>query len=475
MIAKDQTLHRDNMKSLTILLTLLSFSGIGIAAEPIRLHPENSHYFLWRDKPAVLIGSGEHYGAVINLDFDYLKYLETLKADGLNQIRIFSGTFREVPGSFGIVDNTLAPAVGRYVCPWARSEVPGYAQGGNKFDLTKWDEAYFTRLKEVVAQAGQRGIVIEFVLFTPLYVDPMWEVSPMNAKNNVNGIGAIPKDECLTLKHANLVAVQEAVTRKLVQELKGFDNVYFEICNEPYARKVPADWEARIAQTIVDAEKELPNKHLIAQNISNKTAKIENPNPLVSIFNFHYASPPDAVTMNYHLNKPIGHDETGFKGNGDAVYRKEAWQFLLNGGSVFSHLDYSFTVGHEGGDYPIPNKTPGGGGKAFRHQMKVLKDFIEGVDFVRMKPARELFKADGAVVYALADAGKSYAAYLKGKAQNASLDLPPGDYRATWVNVLQGDIEKAEDFTHGGGEKTLAIPEYTEEIALKVQRAAAAK
>ena len=67
------------MKSLTLLLTLLSFSGIGIAAEPIRLHPENPHYFLWRDKPTVLIGSGEHYGAVINLDFDYLKYLETLK------------------------------------------------------------------------------------------------------------------------------------------------------------------------------------------------------------------------------------------------------------------------------------------------------------------------------------------------------------------------------------------------------------
>lgn len=67
-----------------------------IAAEPLRLHPETPHYFLWRDKPTVLIGSGEHYDAVINLDFDYLKDLETLKADGLNQIRIFSGTFREV-------------------------------------------------------------------------------------------------------------------------------------------------------------------------------------------------------------------------------------------------------------------------------------------------------------------------------------------------------------------------------------------
>ncbi len=301
-----------------------------------------------------------------------------MKVDGLNQVHVFSGTFREVPGSFGIVDNTLAPAPGRYVCPWARSEVPGYAQGGNKFDLTKWDEAYFTRFKAFMGAARDCGIVVEFVLFTPLYVDPMWDVSPMNARNNINGIGAVPKDECLTLKQASLVAAHEAVTRKVVQELNGFDNVYFEICNEPYARRVPADREAHIAKIIAETEKELPNMHLIAQNIANGKAKIEKPDPLVSIFNFHYASPPDAVTLNYGLNKPIGHDETGFKGNGDAVYRKEAWQFILNGGSVFSHLDHSFTVGHESGDYEIPKKTPGGGGKAFRRQMRILKTFIEG-------------------------------------------------------------------------------------------------
>ena len=41
------------------------------AAEPIRLHPEKPHYFLWRGKPTVLITGGEHYGAVMNLDFDY--------------------------------------------------------------------------------------------------------------------------------------------------------------------------------------------------------------------------------------------------------------------------------------------------------------------------------------------------------------------------------------------------------------------
>src|SRR3954469_17974301 len=88
--------------------------------KPLTLHPDNPHYFLFRGKPAVLITSGEHYGAVLNRDFDYAKYLDELHARKLNLTRTFAGTYREVPGSFGITANTLAPRPGRYACPWAR-------------------------------------------------------------------------------------------------------------------------------------------------------------------------------------------------------------------------------------------------------------------------------------------------------------------------------------------------------------------
>lgn len=66
--------------------------------EPIRPHPENPHYFLWRGKPVVLITAGEHYGAMLNLDFEYVRYLDQLKANRFNLTRIFSGTYREVAG-----------------------------------------------------------------------------------------------------------------------------------------------------------------------------------------------------------------------------------------------------------------------------------------------------------------------------------------------------------------------------------------
>src|SRR5881296_63232 len=152
---------------LPVLASALLFASVaaGQAEEPIRLHPDNPHFFLWRGQPTVLITAGEHYGAAMNLDFDYLRYLDELKANRFNLTRVFSGTYREVPGSFNITGNTLAPAKSRYLCPWACSETRGAADGGNKFDLTKWDAAYFGRLKDFVTQAGQRGVAVELIFF----------------------------------------------------------------------------------------------------------------------------------------------------------------------------------------------------------------------------------------------------------------------------------------------------------------------
>jgi hypothetical protein len=116
-----------------------------------------SALFLWQGKPTVLITSAEHYGAVLNLDFDYRKYLDTLAAEGMMLTRTFSGAYVEPEGAFNIARNTLAPLPGRFIAPWARSDQPGYANGGNKFDLSRWDEAYFKRLKDYVGYAEKRA------------------------------------------------------------------------------------------------------------------------------------------------------------------------------------------------------------------------------------------------------------------------------------------------------------------------------
>ena len=400
----------------TALALLAACAQAEAAVPPLSLHPDNPHYFRFRGRPAILIGSGEHYGAVLNRDFDYLPYLNELHSKGLNHTRTFSGTYREVPSSFGITENTLAPKPSRYLAPWARSATPGYLDGGNKFDLGRWDEDYFRRLRNFVAEADRRDIVVEINLFCPLYDEGLWQVNPMNATNNVNGVGRCPRDEVYTLKHPDLTAVQKAVTQRIVEVLNPFDNVYYEVCNEAWIGGVTLSWQNEIVATIQETESSLPRRHLIALNLAG--LRITDPNPAVSIYNFHHAAPAEAVAANYALNRVIGDNETGFRGRENLAYRTEAWDCIIGGGALFSSLDYSFTPGHPDGSF-LDYRSPGGGNAALRKQLRVLKNFIHGFDFLHLSP-------DGAVVGAcapaglrvtrvLADRGRAYAIYVRAR------------------------------------------------------------
>lgn len=468
---------------------------------PIQLDPRNPHYFLFRGKTIVLITSGEHYGAVINADVDYRRYLETIRAAGLNYTRLFGGSYVEVPGkSFGILRNDLAPASGRFVAPWARSETPGYAGGGDKFDLDRWNPEYFDRFHNFLAEARRRGIIVEITLFSAQYGELQWSFSPLNAANNVNGTGAVDWRKVNTVENGKILAYQERYARKLVHEANRFSNVIFEIANEPWSdRPVLADvinryfppatrdnypnsvdlpdewamaWQRRVAQWITSEEAALPNRHLIAQNYCNFRYPVKELLPGVSIVNFHYAYP-EAVSLNYGLGKATSYDESGFLGQNDENYVRQAWNFMLSGGSAFDGLDYSFTPGHEDGTDTAPNG-PGGGSPALRRQLQILSDFLGRLPLVDLAPdSRTVLHAAGVYARVLSSPKGEYAMYLDGNGPtDLTLRLDAGSYSVQWLNIRTGDVTSTQQFQHAGGEKTIATPAFRNGIALRITRLA---
>jgi hypothetical protein len=475
-----------------ILLPLLLLFSCERKFAPLKVHPDNPHYFLFRAKPAVLIGSTEHYGAVMNLDFDYVRYLDELSANGLNITRTFSGIYVEPPGAFGIAKNTLAPGFEKFICPWARSNQPGYPGGGNIFDLTKWDEAYFARLRDFISEAGKRNIVVELDLFSNFYDTLQWKLSPLYYLNNINNVEAVlDHKEVLSLRHPAILKIQEKMVRKILRECNGFDNLYYEVCNEPYFGDLQAldAWEERMTGIIAEAEYLLLHKHLISQNIQNGSFKIENPHSAVSIFNFHYAKPPVTVEMNFALNKPIGDNETGFNGIEDVKYRTEGWDFLTAGGALYNNLDYSFTTENEDGSFVVAPGQPGGGGKTLRNQLKILKTVFGELDFIRMKPSDQLLKnsPDGnTTVRILADEGKQYLLYLNnsgadkkslsesegdnGTSFDITIELPAGDYKGEWIDPVTGLRTRFAVRDHKGGTINFKTPPVGEDLALKLTR-----
>ena len=185
---------------------------------PIQLHPQNQHYFLYRGKPLALITSAEHYGALINLDFDYNTYLETLSGDGMNYTRIFTGSYFEIAGeSFSIQNNTLAPEKEKIITPWG-IVVDGQS-GKWKYDLSTWNEAYFKRLKDFMGTAAENDIIVEVTLFSSIYNDKHWDICPQNPANNINMDGVLSRFDAQTLNNGDLLSHQVRFVRKMVNEL----------------------------------------------------------------------------------------------------------------------------------------------------------------------------------------------------------------------------------------------------------------
>jgi hypothetical protein len=452
---------------------------------PIALHPGNPHYFLFRDRPAVLVTSAEHYGAVINLDFDYRTYLKTLHADGLNLTRVFTGAYREPywgPGT----QNTLAPRPNRLLAPWARSGTPGYRDGGAEFGLDRWDPAYFNRLRDFVSLASRYGIVVEVVFFSKMYDDHNWVLSPLHAGNNVNGIGKGPWQQFSSLDDRALVARQEALIRKVTSELRGFDNVYYELCNEPDIRdrmdKIRA-WLNHLADVTAAAEASYPRRHLIA---------VQDPtmcdSSVVSVYNFHYSyldlkvgtmGAMQGLERFYNLNKPLIFDETETD-RPDRVSRREAWAFLLSGGAGYNYLDTSFMTDDATGSGKAEWDGKRHDYRALRRQLGFLKRFMEGMEFLRMRPSREeVVRAVPAGVesYALAEPGRGYALYLCGKdgrekpgAGALVLNVPTGRYRVEWLDPETCRRRQLTDAVSTNGALTLAVPTFTFDLALRLER-----
>ena len=489
------------MKKIILISFVFSlFFMIRIWAQPLSLHPDNPHYFIYKGKPLVLVTSAEHYGAVLNMAFDYQTYLQTLHDEGMNYTRIFTGSYVEIPGSFGIENNTLAPAVGNYVTPWKRTDEEGLYRGENKFDLSEWNPAYFERLRSFVALAGKLDIIVEVTLFCSTYQDTYWERNPFNPGNNTNNLPEdLKRKESNTLQNGKLSGFQKKMVEKIVTELNSFNNVFYEIQNEPWADngvKVmrtlrtldpnpgqggwfkwaerasdeSLEWQKMIAQTIVDTEKELQKKHLVAQNYTNFKHSLADVDPNVDILNFHYVWP-EAVSLNYGWNRPVVFDESGFAGSSDTTYLRQAWQFMLAGGAGFNNLDYSFFVGKEDGTGT--NNAPGGGSTALRKHLTYLHSFLRSFDLVKMKPdCNVVLHSPGVEWQAISETGEQYAIVFTGVESGwVKLSLPRGTYDYQFISPFTGEKLKSGFFRHGKNDEVkLSFPQFTELIALSIKK-----
>ena len=485
------------------VLLIIMLAGIILACtrksnSPISVNPENPHYFLYKNKATVLITSAEHYGAVVNSKFDFQKYFDWLASYGLNYTRIYPGYLTEPPDKW-IRGNTLGLNPDQVIMPWKRSSEPGYAMGGNKFDLDQWDETFFLRLRDFIETAAQKDIIVEICFFNAQYED-CWPLCPLYYRNNIQGIGNCHYNDAQTLTDTALYTREAEYVARIVREVNEFDNVILEICDEPTISGTPLElagkWLDYMIDVVISTEKTLPKKHLIAQQIEGP---VDGPcdfskDPRVSVITCQYDYQAlgeqlgglSGIDLKYHVGKPIELNETyyypiWYKGDSIGDSRVEAWEFVVGGGSAFNHLNGQYTVANPSGNTPDNQKVC--------KTLGVLKEFILGFDFLKMRPDKQFVTGgipDSSFYRGLSWKGNQYALYIHhSRCSNDSaaymvipgsyrhdilLDIPEGNYLAEWIDPATGAVQPAEMFNSMEGQKKLTTPLYSVDIALRIKR-----
>jgi len=394
-------------------------------ATPIHIHPDNPKLFEFRGQPLVLLTATEHYGAVMNRPFRFERYLADTAAHRMTLTRLFT-LFRELQSANNPY-STCKPETPDYIAPFVRTG-PGRACDQEwKYDLDRPNPEYFERLHRFVALASDYGIVVEVVLLSNTYAPHIWELNPLNARNNINGLEGIEWPDYLSQRWPKSYERQVSHIQKIVTELNPYDNLIYEICNEPGGRAggrpdTPSvdevnQWLSALIRAVRETEARLPNQHLIA----GQEAFCYDPWEQRSDVSFH-ALNYDVVNMHplpnttyggqsYPLGdfmskqltlralrdyalatsvepKPLNQDEDNVASqykDVDAwtIHRKRAWTTLLSGGH-YDYIDFSITPYSETG---TPESR-----QYIRLWMQYLSDFIHAIDLVHARPLRGLVK-----------------------------------------------------------------------------------
>jgi len=497
------------------------------------VNSDNHRCFQYQGKPFKILTSAEHYGAVLNADFDYDVYLQEMRRTGQNMTRVFT-FYREKASSIagpGAM-NTLAPTSEASVMPWER--VPGQgkaADGLDKFDLNRWNAAYFERFRDFLRKCADSGVVCEVTLFCNPYNQEKYDLFPCSKLSNVNNVGGdldVPRN-FMTLEAPSIVAFQEQLVRKIVEELNEFNNIYYEICNEPNLRegsfeeneKKIVDWHAHLARIIRQTEENLPKRHLTAANahfvmklsdspdgtISRHEDLSYSENPDIDIINYHYISakaagqglqfirgnPQAGLTWHYMrrrdgFRKPIVFDETFsgvVRGNREqyALNRAEAWEMILSGGAGYNNLDWSFTPADETGS----GREPIGDdrrldGRCLREWFGIFRGLLAKYDLAALIPALDVLpeRIPGYGYAASTDGAGRYILYFVDERLykfepctplplSLSLNLPSGRYSVQTFDPKTGGNAHLP-VLQTEGMTTLEIPAFKEDVAILIEK-----
>ena len=431
--------------SFRLVLSLLSWLVFAVcflsstpakATGPLSVASSNPRFFIDSNGKAVYL-TGVHLNndLVDRSDqavFDFTRYLNFLQQYQHNFVRLWA--WEQAAWS-----NESNAKISFDPVPYQRKG-PGTAlDGGRKFDLNRFNQAYFDRLRSRVAEAGQHGIYVSVMLFQGFSSQRKnigggnpWTGHPFNLSNNINGINGDPSgndngEEVHSLIVPAITTLQEAYVRKVVDTLNDLDNVLYEISGD--APVSSRDWQYYMISYLKNYEASKPKQHPVGMS----SLYLGSASDLL-------ASPADWILLS-------GTDTDPSLATGGKVILSDMDPKLLASGTSYPIVWKSFMRGLNP-IYLESDLTNPSADENVRNSMGYTLKYSQLVDLSSMSPSSELCSSG----YCLINPGREYLVYLPAPGTvRVDLSAASGSFVASWFSPLTGR-------TTSGGTVSAGIP-----------------
>ncbi len=468
---------RSALFALALLAALATSAGPGAPAPParaatapatgpLRVSTANPRYFADPSGRIVYL-TGSHTWSNLQDNghgfpppaFDYPAYLDFLAANGHNFFRLW--VWEQARWTVDTTDEQywFDPM------PFERSG-PGLALDGRpKFDLSKFNQAYFDRMHARVIAAGERGMYVSIMLFDGWSVSKVkgtfgkrnpWQGHPFNAANNINGVdGDVDGDDSGPETHELGVpaarAVQEAYVRKVIDSIGDLDNVLYEISNESDGGSTA--WQYHMIAVVKQHEARRPKQHPVGMT-----------SPWPGGFNPHlFGSAADWISLNndpgVYFDPPAADGSKVLLTDTDHLCgvcgdRAWVWRTFLRGHNPI------FMDAYDGAGYGV-------GGEGFRFDdpawvgarlnMGYTLRYANRMGLAGTLPRGDLASSGYCLARAVAD-GARYLVYLpEGGSVSVDLSAAQGALATEWLNPATGAVAAGAP-TSGGANRSFTAP-----------------
>lgn len=472
-----------------VLLLLFSFfnaPGQGING-PLKPLETNPNYFTDNTGQAIVL-SGSHtwenfqdISSEENLpEFDWKEYLDMMEQKKHNFMRLWVWE-HPYGASWSKMPITIEPM------PYQRTGKEKAFDGKPRFDLDRWNEAYFLRLRQRVKEAGEKGIYVSVMLFQGWSLNKMgiketdpFLSHPFHIQNNSNGVDVKDKtpdkDGAATLhslENREVLARQEAYVKKVIETVNDLDNVLYEIINEGGT----TEWCYHMIRYIRETEKKMPRQHMIGLGTRVGPPML---NQVLWDSPADYISPtweppgwaaPGAVALDdYGSNPPLNKAPKvciidsdhlwGYGGHYVWVWKSfmrglnpifmDSWK-RIPGKMTPQEMDFAFVSGEIirlDRDYPDY--------AMLRDAMGHIVSLSRRADLKNMKPRNALSSTQ----YCLAHPGKEYIVYYPHFTEKATINLSEveGELEMEWFIPSLNRTIKAPATIQGGYFRVIEAP-----------------